>query len=183
MTSRTKLWRRVDTTGLELFRLERLPWGWKLGGTVILIQEGTGYDFVYEVRCDEWWRARQARVSGHAGDEALEVRVETDGEGRWWWNGEEQPQVAGCVDVDLAFTPATNTLPIRRLRLPVGASAPVRAAWLRFPDFSLGLLEQAYRREGERSYRYESGGGSFTAALEVDDDGLVRQYGELWRAE
>lgn len=183
MTSRTILWRRLDTTGLELFRLRQPASGWELGGTVIVVNDGARCGFVYDVRCDESWRAREARVSGHIGDQTVDVLVETDGQGRWWRNGEEQPGVAGCIDVDIAFTPATNTIPIRRLRLPVGASAPVSAAWLRFPDLSLALLQQSYRREGEHTYRYESGGGSFVAMLEVDDDGLVRQYGEYWRAE
>jgi hypothetical protein len=36
--------------------------------------------------------------------------------------------VRGCDDIDLAVTPATNTLPIRRLNLQVGGSESVIAA-------------------------------------------------------
>lgn len=82
-----------------------------------------------------------------------------------------------------AFSPATNLLPIRRLALPVGGQARVRAAWLRFPGFELGPLDLVYRRTGELTYRYESGGGSFRADLAVDGRGLVVHYPGLATAE
>ena len=74
-------------------------------------------------------------------------------------------------------------MPIRRLALKVGESAQVNAAWVRFPDFTLELLEQTYTRLGENSYRYESGGGKFRCDLKVDASGLVLDYPGLWSAE
>src|SRR5712664_99467 len=46
------------------------------------------------------------------------------------------PHSANVCDIDLAVTPATNTLPIRRLNLEVGQSQEVTAAWLKFPDLT-----------------------------------------------
>jgi len=37
---------------------------------------------------------------------------------------------------DLGITPATNALPINRLRIPVGESRKMRAAWVQFPQFT-----------------------------------------------
>jgi hypothetical protein len=92
----------------------------------------------------------------------------------------EIPAVAGCLDVDLAFTPATNILPLRRLGLAVGESREMTAAWVRFPDLSIEPLAQRYTRLDERRVRYESRGGAFTAELEVDELGLVVRYPPLW---
>ena len=92
----------------------------------------------------------------------------------------EIPSVACCLDLDLAFTPATNILPLRRLGLAVGESREVTAAWLRFPDLSVEPLPQRYTRLDERRVRYESRGGAFTAELEVDELGLVVRYPPLW---
>jgi hypothetical protein len=103
--------------------------------------------------------------------------------GIWTRDGIEQPQVAGAVDVDLGFSPSTNTLPIRRLTLPVGFAAPVRAAWLRFPELQLEALDQVYTRQAERQYIYQSSGGRFRAILEVDDVGFMTRYGDYWIAE
>ena len=52
-----------------------------------------------------------------------------------------------------------------------------------FPSFELEPLAQVYRRVAERTYRYESGGGSFTRTLEVNDTGFVTSYPGLWEAE
>jgi hypothetical protein len=86
------------------------------------------------------------------------------------------------VDLDLNFSPSTNLLPIRRLRLDVGQEAAVRAAWLRFPGFTLEPLEQRYRRTADDAYRYESAGGAFVRDLTVNDEGFVVRYPGLWEA-
>ena len=109
--------------------------------------------------------------------------MSVDAEQRWRLNGAECPAVAGCIDIDLGFSPSTNLLPIRRLSLTVGEEAEVRAAWLPFPSLVFDVLPQVYRREGERTYRYESGGGIFVRMLEVNAVGFVTKYPSLWHAE
>jgi len=101
----------------------------------------------------------------------------------WWVNGEERPEVARCIDVDLNFSPSTNLLPIRRLDLAIGESAEVKAAWLRFPSFALEPLDQVYRRISADAYRYESAGGSFVRDLQVNAAGFVTDYPDFWTAE
>lgn len=95
-----------------------------------------------------------------------------------WW-------VAGALDIDLGFTPVTNTLPIRRLALAVGASAPVQSAWLRFPELRFERLDQTYTRESELGFRYHAtvGGQPFVARLDTDAFGRVLRYEGLWEAE
>jgi hypothetical protein len=85
--------------------------------------------------------------------------------------------------VDLNFTPATNLLPIRRLQLPIGKEANVRAAWLRFPAFSFDVLEQTYRCVGLKTYRYETSGGKFVKDFTVNDVGFVTRYPDFWVVE
>jgi uncharacterized protein len=95
------------------------------------------------------------------------------------------PELAGALDVDLGFTPATNTQPIRRIGLEVGESASVRSAWLRFPELRLEPLEQTYTREAEQSFRYRAlvDGEPFIARLDTDAFGRVLRYEGLWEAE
>jgi hypothetical protein len=93
--------------------------------------------------------------------------------------------LAGALDIDLGFTPATNTLPIRRLALTVGASAPVQSAWLRFPELRLEPLHQTYNREAERVFHYRAlvDGEPFEAQLDTDRFGRVVRYEGLWEAD
>jgi len=85
-----------------------------------------------------------------------------------------------CIDVDLEWSPSTNTLPIRRLALAIGESKSVSAAWVRFPSLEVQRLDQTYERLEDRRYRYRS--GRFTADLALDQDGMVLQYGVNWNA-
>jgi hypothetical protein len=147
-----------------------------LRGSAVFLHAGHACRLDYEVVCDAGWHTRSGRISGWVGDESIEIEISVDSAGRWRFNGRECLEVAGCIDLDLNFSPSTNLLPIRRLDLAIGQEAPVRAAWLRFPSFSLEPLDQLYRRMGNSYYRYESAGGEFTAALEVDASGLITRY-------
>ena len=177
------LWRRLDLPGHDAVRLTERAGGWLLAGVAVFAHEARACCLRYSVEADGEWRTRRARVEGWAGDEPIDLRIEV-GEGALWsLDGVPQPAVSGCVDVDLAFTPATNTLPIRRLGLAMGESGPVTAAWLRFPELVLEPLDQVYARESAERYGYESGGGSFHAQLVVAPDGLVVRYSGLWERE
>lgn len=180
---RAILWRRLDRNGMEAAAVEHQSPNWHLQGTVVVEDEGRPCRLDYAVICDNAWRTLWARVNGWIGCTQVNQRVARSLSGEWRQNGVVCPAVQGCVDIDLAFSPITNLLPIRRLNLAVGTSAQVRAAWLRFPDFTLVPLEQVYTHEGPGRYRYESDGGRFSAPLEIDDDGVIRRYGSIWVAE
>jgi hypothetical protein len=154
-----------------------------LEGTAVFSHEQQPCRLAYHVICDEAWRTLSAKVEGWLGNTTIDILIKTDPEQFWWSNGIEQPQIKGCIDIDLNFSPSTNLLPIRRLNLAVGASAQVNAAWLRFPSFELELLSQQYRRLDEMTYRYESGSGQFIADLEVNQSGFVLEYPGIWRSE
>jgi uncharacterized protein len=122
-------------------------------------------------------------VEGWLGNTTVGIQIKTDPSRRWWLNEVEQPDVTGCIDLDLNFSPSTNLLPIRRLDLAIGETAYVRAAWLRFPSFKLELLPQRYSHLAETTYRYESAGGQFVADLTVNRSGFVVDYPGLWQSE
>lgn len=177
------LWRRLDLPGHEIGRLESRDDGWELSGTAVFAHEKQPCKLDYFVVCDSDWRTISAQVSGWVGNRGVDLNVSVDAKQRWRVNGAECLAVAGSIDLDLGFSPSTNLLPIRRLSLAVGEEAEVRAAWLPFPALVLEPLLQLYRREGETTYRYESGGGSFVRTLEVNTAGFVMSYPGLWQAE
>ncbi len=178
--TRAVLWHNPFDESTELCRLIELDRGFALEGVVLAPANGQPARVDYRVEADEGWRARSARLRVEAATWAREIRLERNDD-RWLIDGRHDPSLDGCVDVDLRITPATNTLPIRRLRLAVGGSAAVTAAWVGFPELEVRPLAQTYERVGDASYRYRSNG--FEADLEVDDTGIVVRYGEAyWRA-
>ena len=178
-------WRRTDVPGREEAQVEQIGGGWLLSGQLDVEETGVIARLRYRIECDAAWCTRTALIDGNANGETLRFDLATDGKGNWTNSGEVVPQIAGALDVDLGFTPATNTLPIRRLTLDVGATEPVISAWLRFPELRLERLEQTYTRETEQGFRYRADvdGEPFVARLETDRFGRVLRYEGLWEAE
>jgi hypothetical protein len=176
------MWRRLDQPGHEVVRLAARANGWQLTGTAIFASDGRPCRLDYSVACGPCWRTHFGRVTGWLGDASVEVDIAVEA-GEWQLNGVHCPAVSGCADLDLNFSPSTNLLPIRRLGLSVGAETFVRAAWLRFPSFTLEPLDQLYRRTGETTYRYESAGGTFVTDLRVNAAGFVTEYPGGWQIE
>jgi hypothetical protein len=183
ITEPSILWRRLDQPGHEYARLCLQDAYWHLIGSAVFAHEQQPCRLEYLVVCDAAWLTLSGRVTGWVGDRPVKMEISVDSARRWRLNGAEQPDVAGCVDLDLNFSPSTNLFPIRRTELSVGQSATVRAAWLRFPSFTLEPLEQVYRRVDAETYRYESAGGRFAADLQVNAAGMVTRYPGGWQAE
>ena len=181
MSGEVVLWRRADEPSLEYCVLEGRPDGWLLQGTVVLALAGRPAHAAYAIACDAGWRTRTVHVALEMEglpSRVLSLRVNAE---RGWWDGDQElVAVRGCSDIDLSITPSTNTLPLRREPMVIGASIEPRAAWVRFPELTVEPLPQRYMRVEEQRYRYESLESGFAAELTVDALGLVRRYGDLW---
>jgi len=184
-TTSRMCWRRLDVPGREEARAERTGTGWRLTGALDVEEDGFAARLRYTIDCDPHWRTRAAVIEGEAGGNPIRFALAADGAGHWTRDGAPVPALDGALDVDLGFTPATNTLPIRRLALAVGERASVRSAWLRFPELRLEPLEQTYTREAAQRFRYRAlvDGEPFVARLDTDAFGRVLRYEGLWEAE
>ncbi len=178
---RAVLWRRDDAAGTESFLLSGDDSGWSLEGTVVAPLDRKPAHVRYRIACDSLWRTAGAEVVVTHGGVRRELRMSVRDRGTWWVDGTEEPSLRGCTDVDLEISPSTNTLPIRRLNLPIGQEASLVAAWVRFPGLTVEALHQTYARTAANRYRYAS--GDFAADIEVDDLGLVIRYKGGWSRE
>jgi hypothetical protein len=170
------LWQGEDGSR-ELCVLERADEGWRLRGTVLTVARQRPVEIRYRVVADAAWRTEDAEVLvALAGGDPREPATL----GGLWSGKERPPEYADCADVDLGFTPATNTLPIRRLRLEIGQEAEVAAVWVRWPELTVERAVQRYARLAKDRYRFFQ--EEFEAELVVDDQGLVLDYEGLWRA-
>lgn len=175
------LWQWVQSPGLERFEFARAGDEWILRGTIITLANDSPAEARYEIACDGLFRTRRTSISlfDANGERSLEINAR---DGRWFENGRENLMVKGAIDIDLGWSPSTNTLPIKRLKLGIGQrSGEFVAAWVRFPGLTLQPLPQEYLRLTDRQYRYSSQGGSFVANLVVDDDDLVLDYEGFWQ--
>jgi hypothetical protein len=121
------LWRRLDRPGHDSARLTERPSGAILEGTAVFREDGRPCRLDYRIQCDAAWRTLSAHVCGWLDTTVIDVVITADAARAWTVNGRPCPEVQGCEDVDLSFTPATNLLPIRRTGLAVGARATMKA--------------------------------------------------------
>ena len=180
MATRRVAWRRSDEVVTdEHCTLTQRDSGLSLVGTVLGSEGGVPVRIEYRVLADAEGLTTAAHVRDLRGFEQRTLVLERDAKGGWSVDGKTVRGLKGATDVDLGCSPSTNTLPIRRLRLGVGASKTIKAAWVRFPELTVVKADQKYTRLDEFTYRYAS--GDFEAELTVDDEGLVAAYADWAR--
>jgi hypothetical protein len=177
------LWRRLDAPGHDACRFDQLATGYRLAGMAAFREGRTVCQLQYEVVADTAFRTRSARISGHLGRRDVQLVIRASRSGQWKVNGVAQPGLAGCIDLDLGFTPATNLLPIRRLALRVGQAVQVPTVYLDIPSLALRVIPQHYQRVSRSSYAYASPVHGYSATLQVSRHGAVESYPDVFELE
>jgi hypothetical protein len=179
----TILWRGSAPATSERFTDGHIPGGRQLSGLVLAAIDGEPATLTYRIVVDTGWRTRTADVEvERPGALPLRVATRRDSSGRWTRNGSPIDGLDGCVDVELAFTPASATLPIRRLGLAVGETRLVAAARLSFPGFELVPRTVTYERLADDRWRLSGQDGE--SELTVDPWGhVVGSADDRWVAD
>lgn len=135
----------------------------------------------YYLVADPEFRTREVWVDYVGGPE---LHIASDGQGHWFDLRSESPlpELDGCLDADIAVTPATNMLPIRRLKLAEGEAQEIAVAFVPPPGeigdtFLPRKVMQRYTcLSPARAYLYENLTSGFSAEIKVDEHGLVTDY-------
>ena len=132
----------------------------------------------------EGWRRRL--LLRHDGSGGWSANVEDDGDPPGGaWDG-ELPDLSDALDIDMGFSPLTNSMPILRheLHRQVGSTDFVMA-WVSIPDLRVTASKQRYEHvradDGGATVRFLEVEDEFTAELELDSDGLLVFYPALSR--
>lgn len=179
-TFHTVLWRHLDREGLEGMQLSEHSDGWRMSGTALFLQDGVPSQIHYDLLCDEIWQFLRGGVHGWVGNRTIAHEITRGPAGDWSLDRIQLPLLEGCMDLDLQFTPSTNTIPLHRMALTIGERKESQAAWLRFPECHLERCRQAYTRLRADRYLYEKPDvPDFKAELMVDAHGVIREYPDL----
>jgi uncharacterized protein len=171
MARRVLVWKGLDEWRAE--SAEVTLEGERLGVRGVQIgADPSGYRLEYELETAE--RYVTARLSVHVeGDgwrRSLDLQRSEEGE----WRADGAPvdvNLAGALDCDLALSPLTNFMPIKR---DAGGPGDHVMAWVSVPDLRVHRSEQRYEPLADGRVRFSSPG--FTADLELDEDGFVAHY-------
>ena len=185
--TREVFWATVQEPGFEHLALSVDREGLRADGAVIGVIDTPPRPFRlhYTIACYADFRVRAVTVTlSHPTIRG--VALHADGIGNWRDEaGMELTSLRGCVDVDIMTTPFTNTLPIRRLEWTAGRSQTLPVAYVTVPTLAVSMEHQRYtcleRSLGASRFRFESLATGFTAELQVDADGLVIEYSDIFR--
>lgn len=177
---REVMWCSLDGKKFEHVQLRSNKEGILADGLIIHLDAGSSYRIRYRIQCDSAWQVRKVHLQ-LLGTSSHELLLHADGKGNWKdKEGHRIEMLDGARDVDIHFSPFTNTLAIRRLKLQQGMAVQTQVVFINVPDLSVEMARQQYTRitdkETGRRYRYESLTSGFKTELPVDEDGLLIEY-------
>jgi len=138
------------------------------------------YRVDYRIKTNTRWETVFCEISSQLNSQTQLIRLESDGKGNWLQDGKQAHQFDGCIDVDIALTPFTNTLPIRRLKLASNEEQNIRVIYLDLLEGQIRPVQQRYVRLSETRYHYENIPNDFEANIQVDESGFVVDYPPLF---
>jgi hypothetical protein len=148
----------------------------------VVVDEGQRWAVQFRVMLDRDWRTRDVdlTVTDGSSDGPHHRQLRNDGAGAWTVDGQPDPRLDGCLDVDIGAVPITNTFAIRRTGLEPGGHADLAIAFVDVPDLSVQPLAQSYRRLDAERWEYSDAAfGRYQ--LVVDRDGVVVDYSDFAR--
>ncbi len=148
--------------------------GWTASGIV------TRERVQYVLRLSPSWQVRQFLLFRDLDDPDLWLA--TDGGGRWGeMNGAHRVELDGCYDLELAVTPFTATLPIKRLPLEVGHSAEVSVVAVDVETLAVRAEHRRYTRARSHTWVCTDIDRAASTSFDVDEHGLVLDLPERFR--
>jgi uncharacterized protein len=183
-------WRSDDGRGVEGTRLLVGPAGLRALGRMVHAGSGAAdppFTASYRLVADGDGLLRRLAVTSATADRERHLTLNRTDDGFWLLDtgsGGARSEFDGAVDVDLAYSPMFNTLPIRRLALHrASGNHLLKVVFVGLPDLTSEVVEQRYRAvsplgEGDRPDEAVVGFAwdAFTAELVVDGDAVVTAY-------
>lgn len=183
---RSYFWAAAEGPGLEHLRLRLDPLESVAHGMLMGVENNVPYRLAYKIKWGADWRTRKVTLEVQDARGMRERILKSDGHGNWKdETGDPITELAGCIDVDIAASPFTNTLALKRLDLKPGQSAEIKTAYVSLPGLAVRSDAQRYscKARGDRGQTllYEGLANDFEAELPIDADGIVLDYPGLFR--
>jgi hypothetical protein len=169
------LWTRQDRPGNDACRFAAAEGGFLIDGSST---DAEGNVLRYRIRARDDGTTRRVRIGARS-----RIFIRRAADDTWMLNGNPVPDVTGAKDIYLGFTPASLTLPIRRLQLGVGDEKEILVANLDLDTETLTPLHLVFRRTATDRYECIESGSGVTSQLSVDANDIVQSQNGHWIAQ
>lgn len=192
---RLVLWRGLDSWRTEAVTFELGVEGIVAAGTQLGV-DPLAYRLDYRLNAGPAFVTQSLAIDVTGESWARHMRLLRHADGTWSCDAHEHGEpplppaggdveaVSGALDCDLARSPLTNLMPVRRHRLHERpGQADFLMAWVSVPDLALRPSQQHYehvRRDNDHAVvRYVGRHRDFVGELVLDRDGVVEMYPDL----
>jgi hypothetical protein len=180
-------WRGVEEWLAEVAAVDLRDDGLSATGTQ-LGADPSPYRLDYTLDASDGFVTRELELTTTADGSRRTLKLHHDGSGGWRAEAEhevELPDLSLARDIDIGFSPLTNSMPILRHGLHRQGEHDFVMAWVEVPSLNVIAARQRYEhvRGGEQGavVRFLDGESDFSADLELDPEGLLVFYPELAR--
>jgi uncharacterized protein len=184
--ARELMWASLESPGWEHVRIDDGHPEWNVFDSMLVRVDGGqirrgGYTLIL----DKAWRTLELRLMvEQSPGNMTALHFLASGDGMWTdADGRHLPEFDGCIDVDIQWTPLTNTLPIRRMRLTPGQEESISVVYIPLPSLEIGVAQQRYVGLDKGHARFESVASGFTRDIAIDEEGFVVDYPNLFRRD
>jgi uncharacterized protein len=184
---RLVVWRGVEEWLAEAAAIDLREDG--LSATSVQLgADPTPYRLDYRLDASDGFVTRELELTATVEGTRRRLRLSHDGAGGWSAeadHGVELPDLSEARDIDVGFSPLTNSMPILRHGLHQQGEQDFVMAWVEVPSLNVIAARQRYahvRGDGDGAVvRFLDGESEFSAELELDSDGLLVFYPQLAR--
>lgn len=177
-------WAGVGASRLEAVRVVAGDRGIRATGSIVAAktEDASAFSASYSLSTDEAGMIGRLTVRITTASGERHVALSRSEEALWLVDhgaGAARTDFDGAVDVDLAYSPLFNALPVRRLGLHrTAAEHELPMVFVHLPSLEVELTRQTYRTVsvGPEHSVVAFGSEGFDAELTVDSDGLVIDY-------
>lgn len=150
-------------------------------GNIVGVYKDKPLQVTYAISLDANWNIRHVVIERN-GDSQFSLALKKDDSNRWYdSNGNHLAEFDDRTEIDISFTPFTNSLPINRLRLTAGQSQEINVVYINLANNEIKKARQRYTNLDNNRYMYENISSGFTAVVEVDQKGIVVDYPGVWK--
>lgn len=154
-------------------------------GIMVHLSSNDSFRIRYKITCNLFWQVQKVEMQ-RIDEYDNELILNSDGNGHWADDkGNSIEALEGCTDIDIYFSPFTNTLALRRLKLDKDESSVINVVYIIAPELTVEAVQQKYTCLNKSTkgglYLYESMDSDFKSELPVDSNMLLKEYPKFFR--
>ncbi|HXS35907.1 MAG TPA: putative glycolipid-binding domain-containing protein [Flavipsychrobacter sp.] len=173
------IWKGRYYQSMEYCNLVQAESGNEIQSTIIGYHEQQIFKVEYHIHTNKEWEVYLVSIHMQLDSKSETIALENK-DGIWYLNSKPEPSFKSIVYIDISLTPFTNTLPVNGMAFENDKQQIIDVIYFDLLEKKTKPSKQIYTRLSTNKYLFQTYDGSFKAEIEVDEQGLVTDYPQLF---